>query len=154
MHTKFSLHQQNHKSYQQKNQLTERLSRNCPVGAWRSRRVVTGARAGAEDNHHPVALVSDPDTGELAVVEEPVVLRLGVVGEHDGGDEARHARRHHLAVLGHRRVEVAMVQVLGVVRELLLGADDGVGASGVGALLPLELLRQLLSEARRVLVLR
>jgi hypothetical protein len=49
---------------------------------------------------------------------------------------------------------VAAVEVLGVVRELLLGADDGVGARRVGALLPLELLRQLLGEARRVLVLR
>jgi len=39
---------------------------------------------------------------------------------------------------------VAVFQVLGVVRELLLGADDGVGARGVGALLPLELLRELL----------
>jgi len=154
MHTKLSLHQQDHKSYQQKNQLAEGLSRNRPVGARRSRRVVTGARAGAEDNHHPVALISHPDTGELAVIQEPVVLRLGVVGEHDGGDEARHTRRHHLAVLGHRRIEVAVVQVLGVVRELLLGADDGVGARGVGALLPLELLHELLSEARRVLVLR
>ena len=130
-----------------------RLNRSGPVGAWWGRRVVAGACAGAEHDDDPVPLVGDPDAGELAVVQEPVILRLGVVGEHDVRDEPRHAGRHHLAVLGHRRVQVAVFQVLGVVRELLLGADDGVGASGVGALLPLELLRELLGQARRVLVL-
>jgi hypothetical protein len=82
-----------------------------PVGARQSGRVVAGSRAGAEHDHDPVALARDPGAGELAVVEEPVVLRLGVVSEDDDGDEAQHARRHHLAVLGHRRVEVAAVQV-------------------------------------------
>jgi hypothetical protein len=157
MRTKHSsLHQQNYKPHQQKDQLAEAerpSRRDRPVGARRSRRVVAGSRAGAEHDHDPVALARDPGAGELAVVEEPVVLRLGVVGEDDGGDEARHARRHHLAVLGHRRVEVAAVQVPGVVRELLLGADDGVGARRVGALLALELPRELLGQARRVLVL-
>ena len=151
--TNLSLHQQNYKSSQQKNHMAERLNRSGPVGAWRRRRVVAGARASAEHDDDPIPLVGDPDAGELAVVQEPVVLRLGVVGEHDARDEPRHAGRHHLAVHRHRRVQVAVFQVLGVVRELLLGADDGVGARGVGALLPLELLRELLGQARRVLVL-
>jgi hypothetical protein len=42
--------------------------------------------------------------------------------------------------LDHRRVEMAMFKVLGVVRELWLCARDGVGSGRVGALVALELL--------------
>ena len=42
-----------------------------------------------------------------------------------------------------------MVQVLDVVRELLLGAADGDGTNAACTLLALELLRELLGQARR-----
>lgn len=135
-----SLHQQNYKSYQQNNQLAERLDRRSPVRAWGSWREVTGSRACAEDNDHPVTFVGDPDTGVFGIVQVLVVLGLGVVGQHHVCYEAGHAGRHHLSVFDHRRVEVAVVEVLGVVRELRLGAGDGVGSGGVGALLAFELL--------------
>uniref|UniRef100_A0A453AXC3 Uncharacterized protein n=1 Tax=Aegilops tauschii subsp. strangulata TaxID=200361 RepID=A0A453AXC3_AEGTS len=136
----FSLHQQNYEPYQRNNHPAERLDRRSPVGARGSRGVVAGVGAGAEDDDHPVPLVGDPDAGVLGVVEEPVVLGLGVVGQHNVGHKAGHACRHHLPVLGHRRIEVAAVEKLGVVGELRLGAGHGVGSGGVGALLALELL--------------
>lgn len=135
-----SNHQQTYNAYQQKNQLIEGMNWRSPVGARGSRGVITWTRARAEDNDHPISLIRDPNTRELGVIQILVVLWLGVVGQNHIRYKSGNAGRHHLTVSGHRRVEMAMVEVLWVVGELLLGARDSVCSGGVGARLVFELL--------------
>ena len=149
----FSLDEQNYKSCKQNNQLAERMDGRSPVRTRGSRGEVAGSRARAEDYDHPVSFIGDPDTGVFGVVQVLVVLGLGVVGQHHIGHEARHAGRQHLSISDHRCVEMAVVEVLRVVRELRLSAGDGVGSGGVGALLAFELLRQLFGQTVGIAVL-
>lgn len=109
---------------------------------------------GAQDDHHPVPFRGYAGPNVAAVIEVPIVLRLGEVGEDDAGDEPGNTGGEDGGVLGDRGVEFAAGQQRRVVRDRVLGAGDGVGAGRIGAEPALELVGDLIGQAVGVFILR